>query len=280
MPFTPSHAVVALAFTRTPLAPAAIAVGAMAPDLPLFVRVIVPGYDITHDLAWLPVTVLLALALLLLWRCVLRPATRALVPRWWAARLPSGWDAGARAAFRETFARRGEPARPSAGGVGLLILALALGVLTHVVWDTFTHEGRWGVAVMPVLGEPWGPVSGITWLQHTSSVLGLLVLGVWALRWCAERRPSATVRRAAPLLRWGWWVALPVLLLGAWIGGLAAFGPLTADFTVAHLAYRVLPVACAVWAGLTIVVALVATWGTAARHARDAASFDETANPA
>ena len=38
MPFTPSHAVVALPFLRTPLVPAAIAVGAMTPDLPLFVR--------------------------------------------------------------------------------------------------------------------------------------------------------------------------------------------------------------------------------------------------
>ena len=38
MPLTPSHAVVALPFVRTPLLPAAIAVGAMAPDLPLFLR--------------------------------------------------------------------------------------------------------------------------------------------------------------------------------------------------------------------------------------------------
>ena len=33
MPFTPSHAVVALPFIRSPLVPAAIAVGAMTPDL-------------------------------------------------------------------------------------------------------------------------------------------------------------------------------------------------------------------------------------------------------
>lgn len=38
MPFTPSHAIVALPFVRSPLAPAAVAVGAMAPDLPLFTR--------------------------------------------------------------------------------------------------------------------------------------------------------------------------------------------------------------------------------------------------
>ncbi|WP_262927685.1 DUF4184 family protein [Microbacterium sp. NIBRBAC000506063] len=48
MPFTPSHAVVALPFVRTPLLPAAIAVGAMAPDLPLFLRGTPLTYQVTH----------------------------------------------------------------------------------------------------------------------------------------------------------------------------------------------------------------------------------------
>ena len=74
MPFTPSHAVLALPFVRTPLAPAAVAVGAMTPDLPLFVRGLPVTYGLTHDLRWLPVTAMLALALLLLWRALLRPA--------------------------------------------------------------------------------------------------------------------------------------------------------------------------------------------------------------
>ena len=78
MPFTPSHAVVALPFVRTPLIPAAIAVGSMAPDLPLFVRGLPLGYGQTHDLAWIPATLVLALALLLVWRCILRPASREL----------------------------------------------------------------------------------------------------------------------------------------------------------------------------------------------------------
>ena len=84
MPFTPSHAVVALPFVGTRLVPAAIAVGAMAPDLPLFVRSSPLGYARTHDLAWLPATVLLALVLLLVWRSILRPASRELAPRWLA----------------------------------------------------------------------------------------------------------------------------------------------------------------------------------------------------
>ena len=95
MPFTPSHAVVALPFVRTPLVPAAIAVGSMAPDLPLFVRGLPLHYGRTHDLSWLPATLLLALALLLVWRCVLRPASRELSPTWLARRLPRDWDRGA-----------------------------------------------------------------------------------------------------------------------------------------------------------------------------------------
>ncbi len=48
MPFTPSHAVVALPFVRTPLLPAAIAIGAMTPDLPLFLRGTPLSYQATH----------------------------------------------------------------------------------------------------------------------------------------------------------------------------------------------------------------------------------------
>ena len=137
MPFTPSHAVVALPFLRTPLVPAAIAIGAMAPDLPLFVRALVPRYPVTHDLRWLPLTMAIALALLLVWRCVLRPATRELSPLWLAARLPAEWDAGWRAAAKETL--------PSWRGILLLVASLAIGVASHIIWDLFTHEGRWGV---------------------------------------------------------------------------------------------------------------------------------------
>ncbi|KAA9149757.1 DUF4184 family protein [Microbacterium lushaniae] len=245
MPLTPSHAVVALAFVRTPLVPAAIAVGAMTPDLPLFVRVVVPGYGVTHDLAWLPVTVALALGLLLIWRMLLRPAVRELAPRAIAARLPRRWDASAADGLRETFA-------VGASGVswpalGLVVLSLAIGVVTHVGWDLFTHAGRGGVDLVPVLAQRWGPLPGYTWLQHGSSVLGLAILAAWGLGWLSRRRPAPVDRVLPAALRMAWWVSLPVVLISAWLVGLAVLGPLDADFTAAHLAYRVLPPACAVW---------------------------------
>ncbi|WP_460776510.1 DUF4184 family protein [Microbacterium sp. GXF7504] len=252
MPFTPSHAVVALPFVRTRLVPAAIAVGAMTPDLPLFVRGTPVQYGLTHDLRWIALTVLLALVLLLVWRCVLRPAARELLPGGVARRLPVTWDRGPRAALRETFP-------PSWGDRILLVVSLVLGVCTHVVWDAFTHEGRLGTVLVPALAAQWGPFEGYRWLQYASGVLGVAVLGVFGIRWIGRRRPRPVRRTLPRTVRAGWWLSLPCCLILAWVWGLFAMGPLTADFTVAHLAYRVLPPACAAWGALTLVVCAVIT---------------------
>lgn len=274
MPFTPSHAVVALAFVRTPLVPAAIAVGAMTPDLPLFVRAVVPSYATTHDPLWLPLTVLLALLLLLVWRCVLRPAVRELAPAFLAERLPEEWDRGPRATLRETVGMRdrGMSWRTAA----LLALSLAVGVLTHIVWDAFTHEGRWGVELLPALDAQWGPLTGLKWLQHASSAIGLVVLAVVGLMWITRRARRPIDRVFPATVRRGWWASLPLVLVIAWGAGYVALGPLTTEFTVAHLAYRVLPPACALWGFGTVALAVAVQVrrrqirGNTARHARGA----------
>lgn len=266
MPFTVSHAVVALPFVRTPLVAAAITIGAMTPDLPLFVRAGPLTYALTHSLAGIPVTMLVALFLLLIWRCVLRPATRELAPRFLARRLPARWDQSLAAGFRETFATaEGAVVAHSAAaprpqrqtgrwrGPLLLVVSLAVGVLSHIVWDSFTHEGRWGSAAVPALDERWGPLDGYKWLQYGSSVIGLLVIGVWAILWLARRRITQAPHLMPAAIRWVWWLLLPGVLAAAWLWGLAQFGPFTAEWTIAHLAYRVLPPACAVW-GITTVI--------------------------
>ncbi|WP_396643421.1 DUF4184 family protein [Microbacterium sp.] len=260
MPFTPSHAVVALPFVRTPLVPAAIAVGAMTPDLPIFLRGFGLRYSATHTWSWLPVTVLVALGLLLVWRCVLRPAARDLVPRVLAERLPDGWDAGARESARETFALHrpdAAPGRISLASILLLVLSLALGVASHIAWDVFTHLDRWGLRAFPLLAEDWGPLPGYKWLQYGSSAIGLLIIGVWALGWLARRRAEPVSDRAPGLVRVVWWLSLPAFLVIAWVGGLAMFGPLEPGFGVEHLAYLVLPPTVGIWGGLTLVLAIV-----------------------
>lgn len=269
MPFTPSHAVIALPFVRTPLVPAAIAIGAMTPDLPIFLRGFGLRYSITHTWSWLPLTVLVALGLLLIWRCVLRPAAHDLAPRALAERLPEGWRAGALASARETFARHRPGAAPgsvSLTSILLLVLSLALGVASHIAWDLFTHVDRWGLLAFPALADEWGPLPGYKWLQYGSSAVGLLVIGVWALLWLVRRRPEPLDGRAPAYVRLLWWLSLPVLLAGAWVAGLAIFGPLRRGFGVEHLAYLVLPPIVGVWGALTVALAV----GLQVRRARAA----------
>lgn len=249
MPFTPSHAVVALPFARTRLVPAAIAIGAMTPDLPLFLRGMWPDYSMTHDPAWIILTTAVALALLLIWRCLLRPAARELAPRIIADRLPVEWDAGFRAGVRETLA---------GGPVSLvwLVASLALGVLTHIVWDLFTHEGRLGVELMPFLEAQWGPFAGIKWLQYGSGAFGLIVLAVFGARWWARRGSEPTPRVLPDVIRFAWWVSLPLGLVAAAVIAVAVTASSGDAISPTALVYAVLTRVAAVWALVTVLLAL------------------------
>jgi len=252
MPFTPSHAVVALPFVRTPLVPAAIAIGAMTPDLPLFLRGIGLSYGSTHQAANVVWTMLIAFVLLLVWRVVLRPALVALAPDPLAARLPEDWRAtGPSAALAVVIPRR------RFGDVVLLAMSLLIGVLSHFVWDLFTHEGRWGVETFPVLQQAWGPLLGYKWLQHGSSAIGLLIIAVCALVWLGRRDAVPHARPLPVWLRWVWYATLPAFLIAAWLLGLAVYGPLTESFTPQHLAYRTLPAASGLWGAMTVLLCVV-----------------------
>lgn len=254
MPFTASHALVALPFIRTPLVPAAIAIGAMTPDLPLFLRGFGITYAFTHTYANVIWTMVIAFGLFLIWRVVLRPAASELSPTWLARRLPSEWNV------------RAADAAAQAVGIGqrrsyvpLLIVSLLLGVVSHILWDAFTHAGRMGLALLPTLATQWGPLPGFKWLQYGSSVVGLIVIGIWAVLRLRSSAPRADPDRALPRwIRSAWWVSLPVVLIAAWLIGYLAYGPFTAEFTFQHLAYRVLPSACGIWAMLTLVLSVLA----------------------
>jgi hypothetical protein len=200
---------VALPFLRTPLVPAAIAIGAMTPDVPLFFRVGI-SYGVTHDwLGALLVDLPLALSLLILWRTLLRTAVPAVSPRWLRERLPADWFDGSAVGWRSLWP----------GGVVavlLLVASLLIGIASHILWDLFTHPGRWGSEVLPVIAERWGPLDGTQWLQYASSAFGLILLGVWALLWLRRRtpehRPDAGPRWAGPVF---WLATLACLVVSA-----------------------------------------------------------------
>ncbi|MEO8528225.1 MAG: DUF4184 family protein [Pseudolysinimonas sp.] len=212
MPFTPSHAIVALPFIRTALPAGAVAVGAMAPDLPLFFPW-GPGYFVTHgfpSLLWSSVPI--ALALYAVWRVVFRPAVSGLLPPSLGARLPLAWDHPTR------------PQHPVKNGL-LILVAVLIGVATHVFWDLFTHLGRLGSQWIPSLADQWGPVEGTTWLQHISSAVGLLGVVIWFVI-AARRAPKVwrTDRQAVVVIRRVAWIAAPAVLVGAFAIAVALHG--------------------------------------------------------
>lgn len=203
MPFTPAHAAAALPFRRVRALPFdALVVGTMVPDLPLFVS-FAPNYVWTHSRIFsLPVCLPWGIGLFLLARFAW-PSTVWLLPEWWRSRVPERAPA-----WRDTQ-------------WGSVCAALAIGIVTHLLWDSFTHEDRWGVHVLAFLSRTWLPVTpigalpGYKVLQYACSVLGLGLVARAARAALRQRMPRAVEQsRAATRMR----IAIWSLVL--------AFGPL------------------------------------------------------
>jgi len=194
MPFTVSHAIVAVPFARTAIPAAAVASGAMAPDLPLFLPVGV-SYSATHEVPWFLVTSIpLAFAALVLWLVAVRPAVGFVVPSWIGRRLPPEWAGSPREGWESLWRASGAGSgRRRAGSTLraalLLLAAFGIGVLTHVFWDGFTHTDRWGTLLFPALNDTVAGSTGASWLHYISSFAGFAALVVWAVLWLRRRDP-------------------------------------------------------------------------------------------
>lgn len=169
MPVTIAHPAAVLPLRGLDLPLSAMVLGSMAPDLPVFSQSWgIYGY--THSLAGI-LTVDLVLTLVLL----------------------AGWDRWGRDALVDTApapVRDRLPARVRIGARAWLLAPLAAGVgsATHVLWDAFTHRGRWGVRNIEWLHTFHGPLRGEQWAQHVSGVVGITVVGLAAL--AVVRRPA------------------------------------------------------------------------------------------
>jgi hypothetical protein len=250
MPFTLAHAVVAVPLRglssrsrlgrlgRLGLPMVSVVAGSVAPDLPLYLRA--GGYGVTHSL-WGVVTVdvVIGVTLVAAWVLLLRNAFADLTP-WVRDRVRPRAPLGTR-------------------GWLLTPVGVALGALTHVVWDSASHRGGWIVQRVAWLqGEHLG-LLGFAWVQHLSSVLGVSFLVGYTIWWLGRRtvrpRPSAVERSAV------WFAAVPAL---------AAAGGLTGFALGASLAGRAyLCAVLGVQAGTVAAVLVAAAWHLAVRRATD-----------
>ncbi len=184
MPFTPSHIAAVLPLMSSPRVrrfadPWALAIGAMVPDLPIFLPFL-PDYSDWHSWQGV-VTVDLAavLILLALFHGVFRDPLLSLLPPALAGRaatLMPAWGHLAR-----TF-----PA---------VVAGALIGAASHVLWDSFTHStaaaewGHWlGATVFGVL-----PVFRL--LQYLSSAVGLAIVVRWAWGGLTAMAPAPVPER-------------------------------------------------------------------------------------
>jgi hypothetical protein len=168
-----SHAAAVLPFLRirvggAALPASALACGSLAPDLPYYLSG--PFGDVsTHSVgAALGVDVLLAAVLWTVWHGLIAGPALAGSPHEVRARLASV-QVGLRRRLR------------SARDIVALYVAFAVGALTHVIWDSFTHPHRWGTEHIDALNEVYLEVPLSHWLQLASSVVGLVALSLYAL---------------------------------------------------------------------------------------------------
>lgn len=224
MPFTLAHTAAALPFRRLRLVPSAVVVGTVAPDCEYFLRFAARGgYGHTIPGAFL---ISLPLALVVLWMfhaIVKEPAVR-LFPEAIRLRLTS------------------QTGRFRFGGIErflLIVVSALVGIATHLLWDSFTHDHTWPVrhwlllrhtVYVPVLGG----IPCYRLLQHASTIVGTLLLCVWFVGWyrAAEPHPDRE-QPAMPSLR-KWLIASSIAgiaIAGGILRGIAVTGDLGLDPT-------------------------------------------------
>lgn len=263
MPFTLAHPAAAVPLRRLfrdQAVLSALVIGSLAPDAVYFLPLGV-SQPVSHSfaaVAWFCVPV--GLVAWLVFHLVVKVPVAALLPRWVQARMP--------------------PVRPGLPAISpvALVVALALGAVTHVVWDAFTHAETLPVRLFPWLRLHVAVVGGIdvkVWkvLQHASTAIGLGLLGLWTWRRLAAATPAAqpAVPHVAPALKAAALVGLVLAL------GLAALaGALHAPPSEWTLAGLRLPVRRAVVAALqaagAATLALSLCWRVSTLGARAAAT--------
>jgi hypothetical protein len=214
MPFTVSHAAAAYPLRRILGRHAvwsALIIGTAMPDIPYFLPLGVPRWVSHSELGLFYYCLPLGLVLYVLFHRVLKQPLVALLPKLTRVRLDS----------------RACDGNLPASSWTAVALSILIGAASHLAWDAFTHGDAKGVEWVPVLSEPLAAVGdytlhGHTFLQHASTLFGLLVLFIGLWRWhrrtpLANYPPRATLslgKRLAVL-------ALLVVVPGVWAAATA-----------------------------------------------------------
>ncbi len=180
MPFTLSHPAAAVPLARFGLPLSALVVGSMAPDFPYFLHWSTAkqyAHTLTGIFAFCLPAGLLVLAV---FHLLLKYPLLSLLPESHQARLGGVAGPFPFGPFRRFL---------------LILLALLVGALTHVAWDSCTHAAGWTVRHLPVLGmridySSHGSFRVFKFLQFASTFVGAGLLVLWYVQWYKATPPG------------------------------------------------------------------------------------------
>jgi hypothetical protein len=174
MPFTISHAAAAILLKRKGLVTSALVIGSMVPDLAYFVHLEGFNPELGHSIRGL-FTFCLPVGLfifLVFQKLVKRPLFALLPPSHQQRLLP----------YLQGFPLK------SWRFIIRSLVSLGVGTLSHLAWDSFTHNHGFIVQNVAALRQPIFELAGtkifaFSILQHGSTILGLAALVLWYFHW-------------------------------------------------------------------------------------------------
>jgi hypothetical protein len=174
MPNPIAHPVASLPFTKAGMVFSALVIGSIAPDFGYFIPLPESFFMYT------PAGVILfdvPVGLVLLWffHTFVKWPALSLLPESLQRRLykyAQGFSFGPLNRF------------------GLILLSLLVGSLTHVIWDSFTHDYGWVVGQFAIFRIPINGIPIYTILQNLSTIIGTGFLLYWFIRWLPTAQQS------------------------------------------------------------------------------------------
>lgn len=178
MPFTISHGAAVLPFRRTRLIWSALLIGSFGPDFQYFLHMVPASRNWHYFPAQLTRCLPFTLFVFFAFQVFVRVPAAGLLPMGLQRRLDLS-----------------NPILPRTAMQWLtLIVSLAIGIATHVIWDAITHPFTWPWRHIAFLrmrvqaGPP--PHFGYEYAQTFSSIFGLVVLGIVLAMWYRRTPPD------------------------------------------------------------------------------------------
>jgi hypothetical protein len=167
MPNPIAHPAASIPFTKAGMVFSALIIGSIAPDFGYFIPLPTAYFMYTAAGLFL-FDVPVGLILLWLFHVLVKWPLLSLLPEGLQRRLfkaAQGFSFGPLRRF------------------GLVLLSLLVGSLTHVVWDSFTHDYGWMVGHFAFFSISIRGIPLYTILQELGTILGVGILLYWFIRW-------------------------------------------------------------------------------------------------